>query len=72
MIIKSVCQSCTFLHREAGFYVGDVGGNDDFDGEEMDVSEWNVLGGARISRGLQCFDILELRYFQTSPVINHH
>ena len=36
----------TFLHWEGGgqtFYVEDVGGDDDVDGEEEDVSEANIL-----------------------------
>ena len=52
----------TFLHWEGGgqtFYVKDVGGDDDVDGEEEDVSEANILvseasklsAGARIFRG---------------------
>ena len=52
----------TFLHWEGGgqtFYVEDVGGDDDVDGEEEDVSEANILvseasklsAGARIFRG---------------------
>ena len=35
----------TFLHWEGGqtFYVEDVGGDDDVDGEEEDVSEANIF-----------------------------
>ena len=51
----------TFLPHRGGqtFYVEDVGGDDDVDGEEEDVSEANILvseasklsAGARIFRG---------------------
>ena len=51
----------TFLPHRGGqtFYVEDVGGDDDVDGEEEDVSEANILvseasklfTGARIFRG---------------------